>query len=88
MSMSFDRDLTNGQEKLLKKFFEDKDVNVTSQDKRGAVFEPFDMQREEMSKLANDLEQPVMVELHSEGEIKTMADGTKYRATSRGWEKI
>lgn len=42
----------------------------------------------DMSAIANAARQPVTVELHSEGEIKTMADGTRYRATKRGWVKV
>ena len=41
-----------------------------------------------MGELANKAEQPVTVELHGEGEIKTMADGTQYQVTRRGWVKV
>ena len=41
-----------------------------------------------MGELANKAEQPVTVELHGEGEIKTMADGTQYQVTRRGWGKV
>lgn len=38
--------------------------------------------------LANAAGQPVTVELHAEGAIKTMADGTQYQVTKRGWRKV
>ena len=40
------------------------------------------------NRLANVVQQPVAVELHAEGEIKTMADGTQYRVTRSGWRKV
>jgi hypothetical protein len=42
----------------------------------------------QMKELANLAEQPVTVELHGEGEIKTMADGTQYQVTRLGWVKV
>jgi hypothetical protein len=41
-----------------------------------------------MGELANKAGQPVTVELHGEGEIKSMADGTRYQVTPRGWVKL
>lgn len=88
MSMSFDRPLTEGQSEILTDFFKDREIPVAVQDDRNILFDSFEMNREEMSKLANDLGQPVQVELHEKDEIKTMSDGTKYRATSQGWRKV
>lgn len=42
----------------------------------------------DMTELANKAQQPVTVEIHSEGEIKTMADGTQYKVTKRGWVRV
>lgn len=47
-----------------------------------------EVNQREMKELANKAEQPVTVELHGEGEIKTMTDGTQYRVTRRGWVKV
>ena len=44
--------------------------------------------RKQMSDLARTAGQPVDVEIHGEGEIKTMSDGTKYRVTPTGWVKV
>ncbi len=88
MSMSFDTPLTNEQSELLNKFLDTKKIAVVAQDDRNVLFDTFSAQRNEMSKLANDLGQPVTVEINNPGEIKTMSDGTKYRVTPQGWKKI
>ena len=41
-----------------------------------------------IGELANKAEQPVTMELHGKGEIKTMSDGTQYHVTRRGWVKV
>ena len=41
-----------------------------------------------MKEIANTAKQPTTVELHGEGEIKTMSDGSRYQVTSRGWVKL
>jgi len=41
-----------------------------------------------IGELANMAKQPVTMELHGEGEIKTMSDGTQYYVTRRGWVKV
>ena len=46
------------------------------------------IERKQMSELARAAKQPVSVELHDVGEIKTMSDGTKYRVTPTGWVKV
>jgi len=41
-----------------------------------------------MKQIANEAKQPVTVEMHGEGEIKTMSDGTRYQVTPQGWKKL
>lgn len=88
MSMSFDRDLTIGQQEILEKFFDDRDAYVAAKDARNALFESLEMNSNEMGDLARALKQPVKVELHDIGEVKEMANGDKYKVTSKGWIKV
>lgn len=46
------------------------------------------LEQKQMSELARAAKQPVTVELHDVGEIKTMSDGTKYRVTPTGWVRV
>lgn len=46
------------------------------------------MHQRKMTELANKAGQPVEVQLNSEGEIKTMRDGTRYQVTPKGWRKL
>ena len=46
------------------------------------------IEQAQMSELARTAKQPVTVELHNDGEIKTMSDGTKYRVSASGWVKV
>lgn len=41
-----------------------------------------------MKEIANAAKQPATVELNGEGDIKVMSDGTRYRVTPTGWQKI
>lgn len=41
-----------------------------------------------VAELAKKDEQPLTVEINDPGEIKTLSDGTKYRVTQKGWQKI
>lgn len=41
-----------------------------------------------LSSIARAAGQPVIVEMGGKGEVKTLADGTQYRSTPRGWKKI
>ena len=85
MSMSFDNPLTEEQQKIRDEFLGD---SMVAGDEKTALFEHFNLQREEMSKLANAVEQPVTVEINDIGDTKTMSDGTKYHLTKQGWRKI
>ena len=81
--LKFGRDLTQEQQDMVKEF-----TNAVAVDERHALFDASAIQQKKMTELANKLEQPVTVELHGDGEIKTMADGTRYRVTPRGWKKL
>lgn len=47
-----------------------------------------EINQRDMTELAVKAQQPVTVELYADGEIKTMADGTCYQVTNRGWRKV
>jgi len=42
----------------------------------------------QMTEIANAAGQPATVELHADGDIKVMADGTRYRVTKQGWQRL
>jgi hypothetical protein len=42
----------------------------------------------DMKEIANAAKQPVKVEIHGQGEIKTLEDGTRYEVTPRGWRRL
>ena len=41
-----------------------------------------------MKQIANAAKQPATVALHADGDVKTLADGTQYRARANGWVRI
>ena len=41
-----------------------------------------------MRDIVKAAKQTAVIEINSEGDIATMADGTRYRVTARGWQKI
>lgn len=58
-------------------------------DERRALFnDALKLEQKKMGDLARAAKQPVTLELNSEGEIKEMSDGTKYKVTPRGWVKV
>lgn len=58
-------------------------------DERTALFNNMRTIRQpEMNRLANAAKQPITVEIHSDGDIKTMSDGTRYRVTPLGWKRL
>lgn len=41
-----------------------------------------------MKEIANTAKQPATIEMNGEGDIKTMSDGSQYRVTPQGWQKL
>lgn len=84
MSISFN-DTPNP---LAKEFMEKMLGQAEFTDGKSFLYEDMaEVSQRQMKELANLAEQPVTVELHGEGEIKTMADGTQYQVTRRGDRK-
>lgn len=64
---------------------------VAMDDRRALFNDTLKLEQKKMKKmgdLARAAKQSVAVELNEEGEIKEMADGTKYKVTPRGWVKV
>ena len=83
MSMNFKEDLTEEHQKKIREMFD-----TVAVDERTALFNDKVIDQKRMKTIANETNQVVEVELHGEGDIKTMSDGTQYEVTPRGWKKI
>jgi len=85
MSMNFDNPLTEEQQKIRDSFLKDA---LVAGDAKTALLNNTVIQREQMSKLAYELEQVVTIEINDIGDIKTMTDGTQYKLSPTGWKKL
>jgi hypothetical protein len=86
MSMSFHHPVNN---EALAKIMEEFGDKVVTHDRKTFLLANVDtINQKLMKEIANTAKQPATVELCNEGEIKTMSDGTRYRVTARGWQKI
>jgi len=72
------------REKILEMFSED----VAGMDEKTALINKTEFTQRGMKELANIAKQPATLEIHNEGDVKTMSDGTQYRVTPTGWVKI
>lgn len=86
MAMNFQDPVNN---EAFAKIFEEFGDKVVANDRKtfllndvGAIHQKL------MKEIANTAKQPATVEVCGEGEIKTMSDGTRYRVTPQGWQKI
>lgn len=62
---------------------------IEAMDEKTVLLKQFnEIKQSDMKEIANTANQPVSVELHGNGEIKTMSDGTEYEVTPQGWQKI
>jgi len=87
MSINFDNETTAQQCSLIRQLFGED--NIVAQDRKTTLIRYMrQLRQSEMKMLANETKQPVRVEIHSEGEVKTMSDGTQYRVSKSSWEKI
>ncbi len=84
MSLNFENPLDAEQQKIVDELIGD---SLVARDERTALFQHRTFAQKEMSKLANRLEQPVVMEINDIGDEKTMLDGTKYLCTAKGWRK-
>ena len=85
MSIQFERPMNEETRKMMEEFFRQ---DIVSMDDRMALINSAMFEAGKLKALANAANQPCTVELHEEGEIKTMSDGTQYRVTPQGWRRI
>lgn len=85
MSINFQNPMNAESFALMKKLFGEpaaKDDLTLLYDKLPTI------NSKDMSAVARAAKQPVTVEAHGPGDIKTMADGTRYQVTPTGWVKL
>ena len=63
-------------------------LTVKANDDKTFLIDDQTIEAAKMKVIANAAKQPAAIELHGVGEIKELADGSRYRATTRGWIKI
>jgi len=85
MSMQFDKPISKQHQKFIKELFGD---GLVVMDERKALLHSKTIDPHKMKMVANEVGQPVDVEINDLGEIKTLSDGSMYEVTSKGWEKI
>ena len=85
MSINFNNPVDPEASSMIKELF---GKPVAEDDKTFLFNQQLELHQKQMSELARKAGQPVVVELNSEGEIKTMRDGTRYQVTPKGWRKL
>ena len=85
MSMNFNNPINQAAESAIKKMFEGR---IKAMDEKTVLFEGEVIRQSEMGLIARLAKQPVEIQMHKQGEIKTMSDGTQYQVTPQGWVKI
>jgi len=95
MSMNFDNPMNKETRDKITEMIEKGDlpVPVASDEKTLLFDEQLNLQAKKMADLANTAKQPLSVEVNGvdvEGnaDIKELSDGTKYKVTPRGWQKV
>ena len=81
MSMSFDKDLNEKQQSMIKELLGDQVVAI---DSKTALLENATFNRKQMKEIANKTKQVVTVELNNIGDEKVVK-GILYRLTEKGW---
>lgn len=86
MSISFDRPINTQQQAILNSLME---ATSVAHDNKDFLYDGMSSINERrMAKLAKEVNQPVIVNLHAVGNRKTLSDGTTYEVTERGWVKV
>ncbi len=82
--MQFDKPMNDETREMIDKMF---GPGVPMDDKTALIkFKSLDGRK--MTNVANAAKQPVTVSMVGEGEVKTLADGSQYQVTPRGWIKL
>ena len=85
MSINFENEVNQEAIEKMRKAFGDP---VAADGKQFLFDRMQEIKQSDMKAIVNAAKQPAAVELHGEGEIKTMADGTRYEVTPTGWRKL
>lgn len=83
--MTFDNPVNEQARALIKQVFGKK---LVANDDKTFLLTEVEFAAADMKKIAKVAKQPARLELSGEGEIKTLADGTRYQVTARGWQKL
>lgn len=85
MSINFEQPVNDAVMEKLKDLFGEPAVN----DRKTLLFDRIGtIQQAQMKEVANLAKQPMTVEVHGQGDIKTMSDGTRYEVTPQGWKRL
>lgn len=85
MSINFERDVSDSTIEKIRECFGD----PVAWDRKQFLFNNMrEIRQSEMREVAKTARQPATVEIHGDGEIKTMADGTRYEVTPNGWRRL
>jgi len=85
MSMNFDRPVDDEIIEKIKNVFGE----PAAHDRKTFIFDRMaEIHQSEIKEIANSAKQVATVEVNGEGDIKTMADGTRYQVTPQGWRKL
>ena len=84
-NINFKDEVDEETKSLIAKMFHE---GLNAQDENMTLIDNFHPEQSQMKEIANAAQQVATVELNEEGDIKEMSDGTKYRATKRGWIKV
>jgi len=86
MSMNFNDPMNPETAALIKEMYGEK---IAAMDGKTVLLKQLnEIKQSDMKEITNTANQPLSVEINGLGEIKTMSDGTKYRVTARGWQRV
>lgn len=85
MSMQFEKPVDNETIEKIKKVFGE----PAAHDRKTFLFDRMsEIRQSEMKEIADSAKQVTTVEVNGAGDIKTMADGTRYQVTDKGWVRL
>ena len=85
MSMNFNQPVNPKAMKMIEELF----GKPAASDGKTLLFDNMgEIDSRDMRKIVNAAKQPATIEIHGGDDIKTMADGTRYQVTSKGWRRL
>ena len=61
---------------------------IVALDEKTALVNSQHFNSRDLMDIARTAQQPLELNIYSDGETKTLSDGTQYRVTKKGWQKI